>query len=312
MPYAAHAVSFGAFGVGWWWVDWVSQSDVSSQLHFVDEVSVRRSARDLQIIPMMKTLGLLAVAALVSAGAAGAPPQALSRERGHVREAKERPRLAVAVLPPATVAHLSVQAGVLESIIEGLAAFCVGGAYGYAGARACFAFLDILGCMFRGRPPSPKQRLPGSSTSVNDGMSGVWLLDAEASESLEPFLVAVGAPRLIARLVGKKGKPVTIRVVGSGEKAASVTIAIEGGGEGEKFKTDGTSSTVTTPRGAVTATMEGDVRRAFTVRKRGPAEGELITETRELAACGRRLKCTFEHSKGEGPPVTVVRWYSRA
>jgi hypothetical protein len=48
------------------------------------------------------------------------------------------------------------------------------------------------------------------------------------------------------------------------------------------------------------------------VRKRGPAEGELITETRELAACGRRLKCTFEHSKGEGPPVTVVRWYSRA
>ena len=61
---------------------------------------------------MMKTLGLLAVAALVSAGAAGAPPQALSRERGYVREAKERPRLAVAVLPPATVARLSVQAGV--------------------------------------------------------------------------------------------------------------------------------------------------------------------------------------------------------
>jgi hypothetical protein len=259
----------------------------------------------------LRTLGLLA--ALASAGAAGLPQQALSREKS---------RLAAAAVqqPPSTVARLSatrlLHAGVANSkllkanstIVEGLVAFCIGGGYGYAGARACLTCFDVLRRMFRGRPPPSRQRLP---SSTNDGMNGVWLLDAEASESLEPFLVAVGAPRLIARLVGKKGKPVNIRVEEKGEKAASVTIALEGGGEGETFKTDGTSSTVTTPRGAVTATMEGDVRRAFTVLKRGPDEGELVTETRELAACGRRLKCTFVHSTGKEPPVTVVRWYIR-
>ena len=54
-------------------------------------------------------------------------------------------------------------------------------------------------------------------------LAGRWELDTARSESLEPFLVSVGAPRLIAKMVSGKGKPVTITM-----SAATVEVTTDG------------------------------------------------------------------------------------
>ena len=193
----------------------------------------------------------------------------------------------------------------VEAIAAGVRALCIGGAYGYAGVAACFTALDLLSAAMRGGRRRPKKQLQLDRDCGS--VAGMWLLDTELSDSLEPFLVAVGAPKLIAKLVGRKGKPVTISI-----ELSTISIAVEGKPT-ETFSTSGTSTSVETPGGPVVATLQGDARRAFTITKIGPAQGEVVTETRELSADGNRLKCTFTHTRGdELDGVEVVRWYKRA
>lgn len=90
----------------------------------------------------------------------------------------------------------------------------------------------------------------------------------------------------------------------------TLTVAVEGKAA-ERFDLDG-NSTVQTPRGMVSAIVAGDVRTGFTITKRGPSEGEVVTETRELSADGKELKVTFSHRVGEAEPVVVSRVYVRA
>ena len=66
--------------------------------------------------------------------------------------------------------------------------------------------------------------ITAAAAAVDTGtLAGRWELDTARSESLEPFLVSVGAPRLIAKMVGSKGKPVTITV-----GAATVEVTTDG------------------------------------------------------------------------------------
>ena len=152
---------------------------------------------------------------------------------------------------------------------------------------------------------------------------GKWTLDAKQSESMTPFLIAVGAPRIIAKLVGKKGKPVTLRVDG-----ASVAIQVEGK-DREEYRV-GEDAPMETPRGTVSATLvlgdedadgdgkDGKVEASFTIVKSGPVAGEVTTEVRQLLeepdADGKRvMRCIFTHTSPKtGVKTRVVRYYTRA
>ena len=148
-------------------------------------------------------------------------------------------------------------------------------------------------------------------------LAGRWVLDPERSESMTPFLVSVGAPRLIARMVGKKGKPITIQLTDE-----FVSIEVEGKEE-QRFVRDGSETEVMTPKGATQATLQvsevdgteadGDeiCLPSFTVTKLGPAEGETTTETYKLLESGA-LQATFSHTHPKsGATTTVVRVYVR-
>lgn len=199
------------------------------------------------------------------------------------------------------------------AVTEGAWAFCQGGAAGYAGIRAVCDSINLLGFVVNHVQPNKKVRKRQAvedTTSSLTTVTGRWLLDAERSESLEPFLIAVGAPKLIARLVGNKGKPVTL-TVHEEPSGSSLTVATEGK-ETETMST-ASSTSIQTPRGSVSAHVSGDVRRGFTVTKSGPTDGEVVTEVRELADGGRSLRCTFTHIKGgAAKPVVVTRYYNRA
>ena len=189
--------------------------------------------------------------------------------------------------------------------VEAMISFCIGGVCTYAGAAACFTALDFLSAAVRGLKKRPARKQPQLDRAC--GVEGMWSLDVKASESLEPFLIAVGAPKLIAKLVGKRGKPMTISI-----ELSTCSIGVEGKPT-ETFSTSGGTTSVETPGGPVVATLQGDARRAFTITKIGPAQGEVVTETRELTPDGTRLKCTFTHTRGDHEPlVVVVRWYTRA
>ena len=193
---------------------------------------------------------------------------------------------------------------------QGLAAYCVGSAYGYCGMAAVYATIGAIGRTLSRLKSNDKPRKRVSFDADDfTSVAGRWVLDTQRSESLEPFLVAVGAPKLIARMVGAKGKPMDVRAATASGGATTFTIALEGKPE-ETFSTVG-STDVQTPRGTVQATLSGDARRSFTVTKRGPAEGELGTETRELCDGGRTLKCTFMHRTPDGEEVCVTRYYVR-
>ena len=61
------------------------------------------------------------------------------------------------------------------------------------------ALIDIIGARrvaasLRGPP-----HIEAHSDSVQKGVQGTWHIDAARSESMTPFLISVGAPRLIAR-----------------------------------------------------------------------------------------------------------------
>ncbi len=157
------------------------------------------------------------------------------------------------------------------------------------------------GCMRRGWRCVRKQQTEATGKTV-DTVEGRWILDASRSESLEPFLIAVGAPYLVAKLVGKRGKPMAIGIDGE-----HVTVQVEGK-DAEKFGPRPTD--VPTPRGAVRATLTRH-RGGFGVVKRGPAEGEVVTEEYELVEAGRVLRSTFTHARPNEQTVTVVRYYAR-
>ena len=106
-------------------------------------------------------------------------------------------------------------------------------------------------------------------------------------------------------MVGNKGKPVTIRVEGN-----AVVVAVEG--KAEERLVDGKPAEVSTPRGNVMATLALAKRAAaFTVRKVGPAEGELTVEERTLID-DDTLRCVFTHHNPKtGEQTSVVRVYTR-
>ena len=186
------------------------------------------------------------------------------------------------------------------------AACCRGAAYGYLGVHTLGTTAGALRKTLRlvKRPPSGPQR---AAAAVDTGtLAGRWELDTARSESMEPFLVSVGAPRLIAKMVGSKGKPVTITM-----GAATVEVTTDGKPP-ERLSLKGAAE-VETPGGAVMATARVQRGgRALVVEKAGPRDGERTVETRTLQDDGA-LRCEFTHRPpGSGKPVTVVRFYTRA
>ena len=169
------------------------------------------------------------------------------------------------------------------------------------------ALIDIIGA----RRVAASLRGPShieAHYSVQKGVQGTWHIDAERSESMTPFLISVGAPRLIAHMVGKRGKPVVIRVDGS----EGVTVCVEG--KADESYVAGSTTAVETPGGTVSATLTlgktSDGLRSFTVHKAGPAAGEHSVEERVLTERGE-LECTFTHHPASGPEVRVMRVYTR-
>ena len=186
------------------------------------------------------------------------------------------------------------------------AACCRGAAYGYLGVHTLGTTAGALRKSLRlvKRPPSGPQR---AAAAVDTGtLAGRWELDTARSESLEPFLVSVGAPRLIAKMVGSKGKPVTITM-----GAATVEVTTDGKPP-ERLSLKGAAE-VETPGGAVRATARVQRGgRALVVEKAGPRDGERTIETRTLQDDGA-LRCEFTHRPpGGAKVVTVVRVYTRA
>ena len=186
------------------------------------------------------------------------------------------------------------------------AACCRGAAYGYLGVHTLGTTAGALRKTLRlvKRPPPGPQR---AAAAVDTGtLAGRWELDTARSESLEPFLVSVGAPRLIAKMVGSKGKPVTITM-----GAATVEVTTDGKPP-ERLSLKGAAE-VETPGGAVMATARVQRGgRALVVEKAGPRDGERTVETRTLQDDGA-LRCEFtHHPSGNAKAVTVVRFYTRA
>ena len=206
------------------------------------------------------------------------------------------------------VAAAGAEGSALGAVGEGAVVLSQSVAIGYAVPYAALTAIKVATSIVpRKRQPTHQHRAVETTGTAVSGCEGRWILDTERSESLTPFLIAVGAPRLIAKMVGSKGKP--MEIVTDGEK---VTIRIEGK-EAELIgpgKTD-----VTTPRGTVCATLSKSRGRdgwtSFRVVKHGPADGEVVTEERELVEGGRVLRCVFTHSRVGEPKVTVVRWYVR-
>ena len=207
--------------------------------------------------------------------------------------------------------------GCVADVADGLRALAVGGAYGYAGWWACDAALHVAGGITRVARPTRRKSSACCDIQhiqrddATDTLAGRWLFDVAASESLEPFLVAVGAPRIIAKMVGRKGKPMEIGV----EQAAGGTISLRVNVEGKdsEYFSTAARTDVRTPRGVVIAQLEADLKRqCFVVTKDGPSKGETTTERRELSEDRQRLKCTFTHTSADGTTVTVVRYYTRA
>ena len=187
------------------------------------------------------------------------------------------------------------------------AACCRGAAYGYLGVHTLGTTAGALRKTLRlvKRPPPGPQR---AAAAVDTGtLAGRWELDTARSESLEPFLVSVGAPRLIAKMVGSKGKPVTITM-----GAATVEVTTDGKPP-ERLSLKGAAAEVETPGGAVMATARVQRGgRALVIEKAGPRDGERTIETRALQDDGA-LRCEYTHRPPGGTAaVTVVRFYTRA
>lgn len=170
------------------------------------------------------------------------------------------------------------------------------------------ALIDIIGARRVTASLRGSSHIKAHSDSVQKGVQSTWHIDAARSESMTPFLISVGAPRLIACMVGKRGKPVVIHVDGS----EGVTVCVEG--KADECFVAGSTTAVETPAGTVSATLTlgktSDGLRSFTVHKAGPATGEHSVEERVLTERGE-LECTFTHHPASGPEVRVVRVYTR-
>jgi len=256
----------------------------------------------------MRLIGLVSLACMLVEGAQLRRADAAIRLRARAKEPEPEPR----ALPSWLALDVAALAGNLKDYG---AAICRGTAIGYLGINAVAEFPTLLlralavpVGIFRGlirghrKPPPAAEK----ATVEGEGVAGRWVIDTARSESLEPFLVAVGAPKLVARLVGRKGVPMTIAVDGG-----AVTVTLDGK-PAEKVGLRGGATELTTPRGKVKATASVSSRR-LTVVKAGPAAGETTTEVRELEDKGAVLRCTFSHAGGGagGETVTVTRYYTR-
>ena len=211
----------------------------------------------------------------------------------------------------------------LPAVVPGVAECAVGFGQGlvggYTGLYGALTTLDIvkiviksLGARKRGKA---KHDVLGAEALAT--CTGHWRFDASTSESLEPFLIACGAPKMIARMVGRKGKDVEIQITEQdGSRRLRVSITVEG--KAPEIFTSDVPTNVQTPRGVVAASLQkGATPTAFTVVKHGPREGESVTEVRRLVNSngqGARLECTFTHTApaGQGGTVSVARHYVRS
>jgi hypothetical protein len=210
------------------------------------------------------------------------------------------------LLIPLRRTYRSVDLSVIRDFSVELGKGALGGYGSFAAVaylRACFSgIIRRLSAYFhRQKTFMP---MPVNSTGT---VAGRWVLDGARSESMEPFLVSVGAPRLVARMVGKKGKPVVIDIAENG----AVTVHVEGK-EAERFTS--TPTELTTPKGSVLATLVASAGKgAFTITKQGPAEGEVTTEVRELVEDADTMRMTLSHRNPvDGMTVFCVRYYRRA
>jgi len=118
-----------------------------------------------------------------------------------------------------------------------------GAAVGFIGMQILY-FLGEYPLLLRFGRDSSERPVPagnaGQATeptlAVHDTVAGTWHLDPAKSESLEPFLVAVGVPRIVAKLTGRRSAPMKIEVSDTG--AVSVRV----GSKYEKFQPGATTT----------------------------------------------------------------------
>lgn len=124
-----------------------------------------------------------------------------------------------------TARNLAHEAGEIASYLT------AGALIGYVGMQAVFLALALPSVLVvdhgsratAGPPTEPPRTSPGAALgSGGDTVAGHWVPDPAQSDSLEPFLVAVGVPRIVARLTGRWGRPLAIDVSSTG----TVTVVV--------------------------------------------------------------------------------------
>mmetsp|Transcript_11277 Transcript_11277/g.39292 ORF Transcript_11277/g.39292 Transcript_11277/m.39292 type:complete len:188 (-) Transcript_11277:230-793(-) len=136
-----------------------------------------------------------------------------------------------------------------------------------------------------------------AAAAVIASFSGTYLLNKERSDSIEPFLAAVGAP-WIARKMAARAQPTTIIAVGGGSGGGDAATGGAGGGDDvpvmdltqkSSFRT--TTNSYRVGAGVVTVTTRGDGK-----------EGRSLCEARDD---GTIYLQTAEADEGS-PVVTTV------
>mmetsp|Transcript_11382 Transcript_11382/g.35052 ORF Transcript_11382/g.35052 Transcript_11382/m.35052 type:complete len:171 (-) Transcript_11382:70-582(-) len=166
-----------------------------------------------------------------------------------------------------------------------------------------FATAIAIGAMRSSSAPLPP---------IEETLSGTWVIH-EPRGALRDFLVAVGAPRMVAgpfaRALDKDA--VALNVTGSG---ASVETPKRSWSMPVKLQANttyvrGQESIVSTPRGPQRAKLELATQEELTILKRGPAKGEHVERYRTV---GARLEQVLTHYAPTGAVVEVRRTFVRA
>jgi len=136
-------------------------------------------------------------------------------------------RMVEPVHPPHTQQLLLDRARELAlAVRETVGAVVYGAVLGYLAIQSIFFVLDLPSLLkmewLGTKKCSTPQVTDDTAAAPTDTVAGHWVLDPTRSESLEPFLRAVGVPGIIARLTGRRGKPLTIVIADAG----SITVTI--------------------------------------------------------------------------------------
>ena len=164
-------------------------------------------------------------------------------------------------------------------------------------------------------------------------LSGVWSVDAGASDSLSGFLRACGVPRAVAPLLAKKfdGDDLVIDVTLGDGGAVSLSTPRSGWFLPVKLQTDaayapGQDVTLDTPRGPQLGRLcqpaqpsRGSALPLLQVERHGPSDGEVVVESYaileapagEAAGGGHALEQVVTHVEPGGAEVTAVRIWRR-